>query len=527
MSKKPSQQKQASNIESASLRYPEVNEIIANLGDRKWRLNTLYYVKNEQGEKQQFKLRPIQEFLLDNLWYFNLIPKSRQLGITTFACILFLDAILFSENQEAAIIVHRLEDQKKIFNNKIKFAWNHLHPWLKAKFGEPDANNACELRWTGEGQHGGVISTTMTNRGGTVQYLHVSEYNYVCRHSPDRAEEIMTGALQTVHKGAIVIIESTGGGQDGYFYDLCMKAKQQQDSRTPLTPLDYKLFFFPWHVDPKCAIDPKGIVFTKEDEDYFDKLTRKEKITLSPAQKAFYIKKKNTLKDKMFAEYPSTFSEVFLATIEGAYYQNEMNKVFEQNRVRPVIHNPLYEVDTWWDLGMHDDMVVILTQTVGDEIRFLDIHVNNRLPLAHYYDWLVQQKDKYGYRYGFHHLPHDVEVDELQSGVSRKQHLYNLGMRNIRVGQKIPISDGIERVRTLFPRFVFDESKCDRLVNSLVSYRRDYDKKLGTFRDSPRHDRSSHVADAVRLLGELWRPRMATYLQDEATNEKDVQAFFS
>jgi hypothetical protein len=145
-----------------------VEEIIANLGNRKWRLQNLYHVKNEQGNKELFTLRPVQEFLLDNLWFYSIIPKSRQLGITTFFAILYLDAILFSENKEAVIIVHKLEDQKKIFHNKIKFAWNHMHPWVRRYIGEPETNNAYELRFP----NGGIISATMSNRGSTAQFVH-------------------------------------------------------------------------------------------------------------------------------------------------------------------------------------------------------------------------------------------------------------------------------------------------------------------------------------------------------------------
>src|SRR3990167_11332987 len=124
-----------------------VEDIIANMGNRWWRLNNLYYIKDEDGKKVLFKPedRPIQKMLFDMFWYFLIVPKARQLGITTYFAVLYLDAVLFSENKTAGIIAHRQEDMKKIFRNKVKFAWDNLHPWLKSKIGEPNTDNANEL----------------------------------------------------------------------------------------------------------------------------------------------------------------------------------------------------------------------------------------------------------------------------------------------------------------------------------------------------------------------------------------------
>ena len=47
------------------------------LADPRWRLNNLYYVLNEDGDKVQFRMRPEQENLYDNMWYKNLIFKAR------------------------------------------------------------------------------------------------------------------------------------------------------------------------------------------------------------------------------------------------------------------------------------------------------------------------------------------------------------------------------------------------------------------------------------------------------------------
>ena len=104
------------------------------LGSRRWRLDNLYKVLNEKAEVVTFQMRYAQRLLFLGFWYCNIILKSRQHGITTFMCILFLDTILFNSNIHTAIIAHNKEDAKDFFEKKIKFAFDNLPGWLRAGY---------------------------------------------------------------------------------------------------------------------------------------------------------------------------------------------------------------------------------------------------------------------------------------------------------------------------------------------------------------------------------------------------------
>jgi hypothetical protein len=495
----------------------DVETLKEKLGDRKWRINNLYFVKDEQGNKVLFKMNPVQEYLHDHLWFFNIVPKARQLGITTFFCILYFDQILFSENKTAGIIAHRQEDMKKIFRNKIKFAWDNLHPWLKAKIGEPDTNSANELIFP----NGSTIFVSMTTRSGTVQFLHISEFGYICQRFPEKAEEIVTGAINSVHAGCMVSIESTAAGREGYFYDFCMIAEKNRKEGRQLTELDWKIFFFPWWLDERYILKA-DFIMTAEDKNYFQTLHDKYRVELSDDQKRWYIKKKQMNGDKMFAEYPSTLEEAFAVSVEGSYYAKEMAKVYAQHRIQIVPVDPGVKVDTAWDLGVNDFMVILFTQTIGATIRFVDLYYNHGEGLAHYVKVLEEKK----YRYGRHIFPHDINVKDMSSGITRKQALYDLGMTDIVVAPKLGIEDGIERTRRIFPRFIFDEEKTLRLYEALGNFRKEWDQKLGVFKDSARHDENSHFADAVRTLACVWREEMNLGVEELEYSTKD-QSFFS
>jgi hypothetical protein len=51
----------------------------------------------------------------------------------------------------------------------------------------------------------------------------------------------------------------------------------------------------------------------------------------------------------------------------------------------------------------------------------------------------------------------------------------------------------------------FDGMKCQEGIECLRQYQREYDEDKKVFRDKPRHDWTSHGADAFRMLAIAWR----------------------
>jgi hypothetical protein len=471
----------------------QMEELTEKLKDHKWRLNNLYFIRDERGNKVQFKLNETQDWLCDNMWYMNIIVKARQLGCTTFFTIFYLDQVLFSENKIAGIIAHRQEDMKRIFRGKILFALKNLHPWMQKYIGEPVIETANELTF----KNGGEIFVSMTTRSQTPNFLHISEYGYICAHTPDKAEEILHGAINSVHAGQMVSIESTAEGREGHYYRLAMDAEKKQKEGRALTPLDFKIFFFPWWNDKRYILkDTGGTQITKEYKEYFTILEDKYSIKLSPEQQLWYVKKREMMGDGIFKEFPATLDEAFAVTLEGAYYAKEMARVYQERRIGFFPVDPLHDVNIAWDLGMNDQNVLIFFQEIGPEIRFVDSYSNSGYGLEHYVNYIKSK----GYRLGRNVLPHDVAVRDLSTGISREQFLWDLGLRNTVVVPKGGIADGIEKVRQLFPRFRFHEETTKIISDSLYNYRRDFDKNMGVWKNTPRHDESSHVADAIRTM---------------------------
>lgn len=468
-----------------------------HLSDWKWRLQNLYYIKDKHGKKVLFKPNWAQKDLMDNLWFFAVILKARQLGMTTFFCLLYLDQVLFNANKTAGIIAHKQDDAKRFFSDKVKFAWDHLPESLKETLGPPNTDSAGELSFP----NGSKIFVSTSARSATLNFLHISEFGKICAAYPHKAKEIVTGSINAVHKGNFVTIESTAEGRDGYFYDFCREAEAAGLAGRELSELEFRFFFFPWWREPEYSLDSEAIVVTAEEEEYFRELAEKHGIVLTTGQKKWYVSKRRTNKDDVLREYPSTSTEAFSQSIEGSYYSAQMARVFADKRVRPVPYDGSLPVETWWDLGMNDENVILFTQRYGNEIRFIDMYTNHGEGLAHYVNILKEK----GYVYSRHVFPHDINVRSLNDGISRRKTLIDLGVTNIYTVERTKnVNDDIEGVRKLFSRFYFDETKCAPLVDALVAYRKEWDDRLGTWRDKPRHDKSSHIVDPMRLLVYAW-----------------------
>jgi len=459
------------------------------LSDRWWRLNNLYWIIDKDGNKVKFKPNAIQTRLYNEKWYRNVILKSRQHGITTFICMLFLDACLFSSNKTAEIIAHTLPDANKIFERKIRFAYNNLPEEIKTSI-PIKKDRADELTFGNNSS----ISVSTSSRSRAPNFLHISELAIISLKYPEKAKEIITGCLPSVHKKNIIFIESTAdGGAVGGFYNLCKIAENKKQLGKKLTELDFKFHFYSWHEDPKNVINPVNVVIPDRLKIYFDELEKKQNIKLTAAQKAWYTVTEENLGDDMRVQYPSFPDEAFYSRAEGLYYRTELESARIDRRITKVPYIDGVPVYTTWDIGMRDYMAIWFWQMAGRELHFIDCYHNCGQKLAHYADVL----DKKGYRYKKHIGPHDLLVRELGTGMTRADSARELGI-NFFILPKIGFEDGIEQTRQIFSICWFDEEKCDDGIKSLENYRKDWDEKRGEYKDNPRRDKYTHYADAFR-----------------------------
>ena len=79
------------------------------------------------------------------------------------------------------------------------------------------------------------------------------------------------------------------------------------------------------------------------------------------------------------------------------------------------------------------------------------------------------------------------------------------GPSKLDIVPSLSVQDGIQAARLMLPRVWFDSEKCGEAVETLKQYQREWDEDKKVFRERPRHDFSSHCADALRMLALSWR----------------------
>jgi hypothetical protein len=200
-------------------------------------------------------------------------------------------------------------------------------------------------------------------------------------------------------------------------------------------------------------------------------------------------------------QYAQEFQCSFDAAIMGAYFGKEIADAERTGRITEVPYDPSLPVYTAWDLGMGDSTAIWFWQVVRSEIRVIDFYENNGQPVSHYAKVLQAQP----YRYETDYVPHDARVREFTGdGRTRVEAMIGHNLKP-RIVPMHKIMDGINAARVLLPRMVFDEERCRAGLEALRQYRADYDEKARVFRDQPKHDWTSHAADAFRYLAMAWK----------------------
>jgi hypothetical protein len=234
----------------------------------------------------------------------------------------------------------------------------------------------------------------------------------------------------------------------------------------------------------------------------------KEWFTLSlPASKSKLLPESELLaaqaqlaEDQYLQEYECSFE----AAIVGAIWGTEMRKVSEDGRITKVENQIEVKTHTAWDLGHTDDTAIWWYQVIGGEIHIVDFFALSGGTIE---EFVSKIKEK-PYNYGKHYLPHDARARTLASGGKSviEQMATHLGINNLAIVPSLSVQEGIQAVRTALPRCWFDAERCADGIEALRQYQREYDEDKKAFRQTPKHDWTSHPADAMRMLAISWRP---------------------
>jgi hypothetical protein len=366
-------------------------------------------------------------------------------------------------------------------------------------------SNANELRFA----NNSWIRVAMSMRSSTLKFLHVSERGKICAKYPQKAIELKTGTIPTLHEGSYFFDESTAEGGAGDFYDACIQSQadtaQEKAGKLKLNKMQSRFHFFAWHDDPKNATEPKGIHVSDELKRYFGELDEKHNIEVNDRQRAWYALKRdgaNGLGRLMKREHPSYPAEAFEQAVEGAVFGPELEKAREEGRITFLPYTESEPVYTFWDLGVGHPTCVLFVQFIGEKVNVIDFHEQANRGIT-YHCKVVKDKD---YIYEAHYLPHDAAKRSMETATPLIDTVRELlGVNKVHLVKRCQAKgDSIEAARRVFAHCFFEAKKTTRLIKCLSFYRYEWDADEKRFKDKPEDDWSADASDAFQCLGLVW-----------------------
>lgn len=200
---------------------------------------------------------------------------------------------------------------------------------------------------------------------------------------------------------------------------------------------------------------------------------------------------------------------------EGSYYAKLLNEAEINGRITNVPFDPQYRVSTFWDIGISDETSILFVQIIGQEIHLIDQYNCDGEGLPHYANVLETLSKEKGYLYDQHWAPHDIQVRELGTGAqTRLQIAKQLGI-NFKITPNIPLNEGIELARGIFPKLWIDTNNCSYFLKCAENYHKKYNERLNIYSDKPEHDWSSHTMDAFRYMSIVLNKRRSGSMSEE------------
>ena len=177
------------------------------------------YIQHPHRGKILFNLYPFQEDLMQNVNdnRFNVILKSRQLGISTLSAGYSLWLMLFHEDKNILVIATKQEVAKNLVT-KVRFMHDNLPSWLK---GQTEEDNKLSLRLKNGSQIKATSAAGDAGRSEALSMLIIDEAAFI-----NNVEEIWTSAQSTLSTGGGAIVLSTPNGVGNWFHKIWVQATQ-------------------------------------------------------------------------------------------------------------------------------------------------------------------------------------------------------------------------------------------------------------------------------------------------------------
>jgi len=184
------------------------------------------FVQHPIRGKIPFVLYPFQAETLQELIHnrYNIILKSRQLGISTLTAAYALWMMMFNSDKNILVIATK-QDVAKNLVTKVRVMHQNLPSWLKNSCVE---DNKLSLRFHNGSQIKAVSSSPDAGRSEALSLLIIDEAAFI-----EYIDDIWGAAQQTLATGGDAILLSTPNGVGNFFHKMWVESERGENEFHP------------------------------------------------------------------------------------------------------------------------------------------------------------------------------------------------------------------------------------------------------------------------------------------------------
>ena len=195
------------------------------------------YITHPIKGRVLFHLYPFQEEVLNDFrnHRFNIINKSRQLGISTLSAGFSLWTMMFNKDKTVLCIATKQETARGMVE-KVQFMYDNLPSWLKGNQ-KPMANNKLSFQLANNSRIVATSAASDAGRSYAVSLLLVDEAAFI-----EGIDRIYTSIKPTIATGGGIIALSSPNGVGNWFHKMYTEAEIGKN--------DFKAIRLPWNLHP-------------------------------------------------------------------------------------------------------------------------------------------------------------------------------------------------------------------------------------------------------------------------------------
>lgn len=200
----------------------QVEEVLRCGKDPIYFIKNYLYIQHPTKGRLPFRLYPFQEECIESFldYKYNIVLKSRQLGLSTTTAAYCLWMALFRQDANILLMATKLEVGKGMIE-KIRTAFKMLPAWMLnlLELKVPDAESVKYIKFTNGSKITAIPTAKDAARGEAVTLLVIDEAAHI-----ENLEELWMGLWSTVSTGGRAIVFSTPKGRN-YFQQLWVGAE--------------------------------------------------------------------------------------------------------------------------------------------------------------------------------------------------------------------------------------------------------------------------------------------------------------